>query len=583
MPDGVGYHRFVAGPDLQAHLLGGFAVEVDGQMIPAADWRRRGAADLVKLLALAPGHRLSREEISEALWPALTPDRGAANVRKAAHYARRALGADSAVVAREGSVYLAPDGSVDTDVERFEHAARDAVDRADRRACRKAVAIYPGELLPGDRYSDWCSGDRDRLRLLFLEALAGGEQWGRLVEEDPANERAHRQIMRAQLDRGDRRAALRQFEHMRSALRELGVTPDDASIEVYEEALAIDSRDAPTPAERARTLLAWGIVHWERADLDEAERAALEVRALAVDAGLGREFIEASGLLGVIAVAQGSWRELFGRSFADALEHHPHLAPFVYDAHVCMSEFSLHERDGLSGAQALATQLLSVGGRSGSTEGRSLGLLLRGEAALLAGDMPTARECLLESMRLQEDGGPASSRTVALERLAQLEDSEHDHERATELHRRALSLGGATPLAGHLLPFIYGGIVAGTDASELVSVLDEAEDAMAAIDVCEPCSMAYHVESVAALTSLGDVAGAHRHLDEAERIANRWPGGPWHAAVAEGRSLVLRAEGGSRADVLELLTKAREGYRVSGRVRDEKRCTDAIAEWSDRL
>jgi len=567
----------VAGPELRVRLLGGFEVEVDGQIIPHTAWRRRGAADLVKLLALAPRHRLSREAISEALWSTLLPERGAANVRKAAHYARQVLGVDSAVATRDGFVYLAPDGSVDTDAERFEHAARNAVDRADVPACRTAVALYSGGLLPGDRYADWCRRDRNSLRLLFLEALAGGEQWGRLVEEDPADERAHRQIMRSQLDRGDRRAALRQFEHMRSALRELGVTPVAASIQLYEEALAIDARDTPTPAERARTLLAWGVVHWERADLDEAERAALEVRALAIDAGLGREFTEASGLLAVIAVAQGSWREFFGQSFAEALEHHPDLAPFLFDAHVCMSEFSLHERDGLAGAEALASQLISVGNRSGSAQGRSLGLLLNGEAALLAGDTQGARQSLLESIRLQEDAGPASPRIVALERLAQVEDIDDHHETARELHQQALHLSRTTAVAGHLLPFVYGGIVAGVDASEVSSVIAAAEEALAAIDVCEPCSMAFHVGSVGALASVGDVAGAQRHLGEAERIAGRWSDGPWHAAVAEGRSRVIEAEGARPADVVALLTEAKGGYRSSGRLRDERRCAAAIA------
>ncbi|TPJ64968.1 hypothetical protein FJ471_14820, partial [Mesorhizobium sp. B2-7-1] len=51
------------------HLLGRFAVSVDGRAIPGADWRRDRAAALVKLLALKPAHRMHREQAMETFWP----------------------------------------------------------------------------------------------------------------------------------------------------------------------------------------------------------------------------------------------------------------------------------------------------------------------------------------------------------------------------------------------------------------------------------------------------------------------------------------------------------------------------------
>lgn len=566
----------MTGPDLRVRLMGGFEVEVDGHVIPAAAWRRRSAADLVKLLALAPKHRLGREQIAEALWPSLAPERALANVRKAAHHARKALDVESAVVTAEGFVELAPDGSVDADATRFEIAGRKAIDDADREACGRAAASYPGDLLPEDRYADWCSRDRTRLRLLFLDVLARGEQWGRLVDEDPTSERAHREIMRAQLARGDRRAALRQFEMLRSALRDIGVTPDEATIGVYEKALAVDVREAPTPAERARTLLAWGIVHWERADLEEAERAGLEVRALAIDAGLGHEFAEADGLLAAVAVAQGSWREFFGRSFTEALEQHPDLAPFVFDAHMCVSEFSLQERNGIRGARELARRLLEAAERSQSILGRSLGLLMDGEAALLSGEIDEARQRLVECSTLMEDAGPSSSHVVVLERLAELEDLSGNRNTAGMLRRQALELSRPHPLAPHLVPFVFGGMLAGAASSRSLGILSEAEREMAGLEVCEPCSMRFRMAAVAALASAGDIAGASRHLAEAEQIASRWPSGPMHAAIDEGRALMLQARG-SREDVAALLERARDEYAASGRVVDARRCVDLLA------
>ncbi|PLS82256.1 MAG: hypothetical protein CYG60_24830 [Actinobacteria bacterium] len=45
---------------VRIRMLGGFRVSVGGHAVGGA-WRLRKAANLVKLLALAPGHRMHRE------------------------------------------------------------------------------------------------------------------------------------------------------------------------------------------------------------------------------------------------------------------------------------------------------------------------------------------------------------------------------------------------------------------------------------------------------------------------------------------------------------------------------------------
>ena len=59
---------------LRIELLGGFRVSVGDRAVADVAWHRRKPAALVKLLALAPGHRLHREEIMDALWPELDPE-----------------------------------------------------------------------------------------------------------------------------------------------------------------------------------------------------------------------------------------------------------------------------------------------------------------------------------------------------------------------------------------------------------------------------------------------------------------------------------------------------------------------------
>jgi DNA-binding SARP family transcriptional activator len=48
-------------------LLGGFSVSVGSRVLEENAWRLKNAAALVKLLALAPGHRLHREQVMEAV------------------------------------------------------------------------------------------------------------------------------------------------------------------------------------------------------------------------------------------------------------------------------------------------------------------------------------------------------------------------------------------------------------------------------------------------------------------------------------------------------------------------------------
>jgi DNA-binding SARP family transcriptional activator len=83
---------------VRVELLGQFRVAVDGRPADATAWCRTRSTALVKLLALAEGHRLHREQVMEALWPALEPEAAGTNLRKAIHFARRALGAHDVIM-----------------------------------------------------------------------------------------------------------------------------------------------------------------------------------------------------------------------------------------------------------------------------------------------------------------------------------------------------------------------------------------------------------------------------------------------------------------------------------------------------
>jgi predicted ATPase len=145
-------------------LLGGFAAEAAGVPVPDSAWRLRKARELVKLLALAEGHRLHREQAMDALWPDRDPGSAANNLNQAVHAARRALGSE-AIVVLDGLLRL----EAEVDAELFERAASEARRERTARACVRALALYRGELLPENRYDDWAALERERLADVHAE------------------------------------------------------------------------------------------------------------------------------------------------------------------------------------------------------------------------------------------------------------------------------------------------------------------------------------------------------------------------------------------------------------------------------
>jgi predicted ATPase/DNA-binding SARP family transcriptional activator/DNA-binding CsgD family transcriptional regulator len=262
----------VARPEaVRIGLLGGFRVSIGARVVGEDHWRLRKARSLVKLLALSARHRLHREEAMELLWPGLDPEAASNNLHQILHSARqvfdRAAPAGSAasryLTLKEEEIVLCPEGPLWVDVEAFEEAAAAARRRAlEPAAFRVAIDLYPGELLPQDRYEPWVEERREELEgtyhSLLLE-LAGLheerkelepaiEALERLVAEDPTHEGAHERLMRLYALSGRRREALRQYELLRKALlRELDTEPGPATRHLYEEILTGSISPTPSP------------------------------------------------------------------------------------------------------------------------------------------------------------------------------------------------------------------------------------------------------------------------------------------------------------------------------------------------
>jgi DNA-binding SARP family transcriptional activator/predicted negative regulator of RcsB-dependent stress response len=246
-------------------LLGTFAVEVAGGLLPASAWRKRRPVELLAALALSPGRVLHREELIDRLWPDKDLDAGANNLHRAFHDLRRVTGAELATLDR-GVARLAE--TVWIDVEAFERAAASA----STDSLAQAVELYRGALLPDDPYSDALATRREALRQRFVDAglrLANLHHEGgqpetcidvlrRLLTQDPTIEPAHQLLMRALADTGRTGEALRQFAECTSALRSrLDVAPAKATLDlraaIERGDIDIAARAAKAPSTPARS------------------------------------------------------------------------------------------------------------------------------------------------------------------------------------------------------------------------------------------------------------------------------------------------------------------------------------------
>jgi DNA-binding SARP family transcriptional activator len=246
-------------PLLSMRLLGGFHVQRAGAASAVSDWQRRSAKTLTKLLATCPGHRLHREEVLDILWPGADVESALNSLGKALHAARHAFEPD--LPRRMDSAYLRMTDAMLTlrtehvviDADRFEQLARTALLGHDAAAYESALAAYGGELLPEDRYAEWCAERRNTLAELRIRVLLGlavvledcgscnlaADRLRTVLAQDPTREEVHRRLMRLYAEMGTPDQAIRQFQLCQEVLRrELSLTPQPETVSIYHDIIA---------------------------------------------------------------------------------------------------------------------------------------------------------------------------------------------------------------------------------------------------------------------------------------------------------------------------------------------------------
>lgn len=567
---------------VEIQVLGGFSVAVDGIAVAPGLWRRDRAAALIKLLAVTPHHRMHREQVVDLFWPDSDSETAGAALRKAVHYARKALGYNDLIATNGDSLALAPSADLEIDAETFEAAAKAALRQPTPEACGAAADLYRGQLLPDDLYSDWLDAPRTALAQRHVDVLRAGRLWQRLIAVDPSDEPAQCALMQTALDSGNRAEAIRIFNQLRQRLQlEIGLGPSAEAVALYESALAIPAVDPVSQTDRIRASLAWGLLHLHSGDFDKARAVAEETRALAMGAGLAREVGEASALMGLCAMMQGRWKEVFQSEFVAWARKTPDKVAQVFDGHLCLAEFCLCNAKGHHEIGLAAQELLSVAEGAGSTAGRGLALMILGEVALFSGQVGEAERLLTEAEALLAKAEASAGRVLALERLAEIALSGGRNWHAKRLIARAESIAATSWLAPHLQIRLKGLSVRAAGSKEKALEAIHEGDRLLSLHShgCQPCSMGFRVASASALAEMGELEQVGRRLDEAERITAMWHGGPWVAAVWEARGIQRRAER-NEARAVSAFEEAASRYASLGRPADEARCRSQFPGWS---
>lgn len=251
---------------LEVRLLGDFEARVDGVKVAERDWQTRQVKKLFKYLVLERGRKVSRDRLMDFLWPDADPQAAAASLRVTLSRLRQAL-LDARentplVITAQGNVWLNEDNDILVDIDQFlglincgqGAAEKGDLDRAGG-AFEDAIALYRGDFLSEDIYEDWTAAERERLQILYLDALltlaqiyrtqAGGEAGHRRARDlllkalatNPYREDINKELMESYLSAGQAGEALRLFVRYKELIyEELGIQPGAEVLRLAEKA-----------------------------------------------------------------------------------------------------------------------------------------------------------------------------------------------------------------------------------------------------------------------------------------------------------------------------------------------------------
>jgi len=330
-------------------LLGPFAAERAGEAL--SGFRSDKVRALLAFLVLQPDRPWPRGTLADLLWPERSERNARANLRNALSNLRHVLADTTSpqpfLTVSETTVAASSAAGGWTDVGAFRSlvpggdATPESLADPDGVArLGEALALVRGELLQGFAidsapFEAWLAEAREEFvrdaarvaRLLAkARALLGDDDASaasarRWLVLDPWDEAAHRHLMRLHLRRGDRSAALAQFDACRQRLLEdLGLEPEAATLRLAQQARTEAPLDASDPGPPTWPGLAGRTspAEPERFVARDPELALLDQALARAAAGHGHAVF--------VTGEPGSGKTTLLAEFARrALEHEPHL------------------------------------------------------------------------------------------------------------------------------------------------------------------------------------------------------------------------------------------------------------------
>ena len=218
-------------------LFGAFRLQTRGADAQPIRLPRRKVETLLAYLVLHPTEH-AREHLAALFWGDVPDEQARTSLRTNLAVIRKTLGED-ALIADRDHVQINSAFPLRVDVRDFLQTRTSMPEHA--------IELYQGDLL-AEVYDDWVLAEREHLRALYLETLLqltqqkrSQSEYDRAIElarqilaTDPANEAAHQHLMFCQMARGNRAAALEQYETCANALHdELAVEPSPETQGLY--------------------------------------------------------------------------------------------------------------------------------------------------------------------------------------------------------------------------------------------------------------------------------------------------------------------------------------------------------------
>ncbi|MBK8045846.1 MAG: hypothetical protein IPK16_01120 [Anaerolineales bacterium] len=257
-------------PSLTLRLLGSFEVNIEGQ--GPARFETDTARALLAYLAMNAAAPQSRAHLADLFWESDgNTNTGRTNLRSSLRRVRNALpgqgkGQELLLVHKE-TLQINPEAAYWVDAKAFEaligaadqHAHSDIFDCQECHTnLEQALELYRGDFLAdltveSRSFEDWQRMQQERYQWLAVHALQIlteqrfrlGDPVGaisaarQVLEWEPWNEEAHRQLMRLYFASGQRSAALAQYEQCCKALfAEFGTVPSEDTDELYAQVAA---------------------------------------------------------------------------------------------------------------------------------------------------------------------------------------------------------------------------------------------------------------------------------------------------------------------------------------------------------